>query len=118
MVERWERVRAMGSPVGYLYRTAFNLNRKRLRRLGVVAARAVTQLARSGDPAEVVEERTEVAQLLSTLPQTQREVLVLVEGLGFTYDEVARICRVSPGTARVRLSRAKARIRALTGEVG
>ena len=31
--ERWERVASMDSPVGYLYRTAMNLWRKRLRRL-------------------------------------------------------------------------------------
>jgi RNA polymerase sigma-70 factor (ECF subfamily) len=39
--ERWERIRAMESPVGYAYRTAMNLNRKRLRRLAVRARRLV-----------------------------------------------------------------------------
>ena len=36
--ERWERVSAMDEPVGFLYRTAMNLYRKRLRR-GAVAVR-------------------------------------------------------------------------------
>src|SRR2546428_3542908 len=37
--ERWERVRAMDSPTGYLYRTAMNLNRSRLRKLMTNAKR-------------------------------------------------------------------------------
>src|SRR4051812_11358932 len=32
--ERWNQVRLMASPVGYVYRTAVNLNRNRLRRIG------------------------------------------------------------------------------------
>src|SRR5947208_2823521 len=32
LYERWGRVRGMDSPVGYLYRTAMNLARKRARR--------------------------------------------------------------------------------------
>jgi DNA-directed RNA polymerase specialized sigma24 family protein len=39
--ERWDRVRTMESPVGYLYRTAMNLNRSRLRGLIVRAKRMV-----------------------------------------------------------------------------
>src|SRR6266567_3332196 len=31
--DRWDRVRQMTSPVGYVYRTAVNLNRNRLRRI-------------------------------------------------------------------------------------
>ena len=41
--ERWERVSAMDEPVGFLYRTALNLYRKRLRR-AAVAMRKVTNL--------------------------------------------------------------------------
>ena len=33
--ERWDRVADMEEPVGYLYRTAMNLFRKRYRRVGV-----------------------------------------------------------------------------------
>src|SRR6266705_149704 len=31
--ERWDQVRGMDSPVGYAYRVAFNLNRRRIRAL-------------------------------------------------------------------------------------
>jgi RNA polymerase sigma-70 factor, ECF subfamily len=39
--ERWDRVREMADPTGYLYRTAMNLYRKRLRRASLVLRRAV-----------------------------------------------------------------------------
>ena len=38
--ERWDQVRVMDSPVGYLYQTALNLNRSRLRRLASRARHA------------------------------------------------------------------------------
>ncbi|HLA93323.1 MAG TPA: sigma factor, partial [Actinomycetota bacterium] len=46
--ERWDRVSAMDQPVGFLYRTAMNLYRKRLRRAGVAMRKAVN-LARQDD---------------------------------------------------------------------
>ena len=49
--ERWERVYAMDDPVGYLYRTAMNLFRKRYRRAAMVIRRSTglaTCAARSG----------------------------------------------------------------------
>lgn len=39
VLERWERIRSMDSPAGYVYRTAMNLNRNRLRRIAVRARR-------------------------------------------------------------------------------
>jgi DNA-directed RNA polymerase specialized sigma24 family protein len=33
--ERWDHVRTLDDPIGYLYRTAMNLHRKRLRRAAV-----------------------------------------------------------------------------------
>src|SRR5215831_10524331 len=43
-LERWERVGTMDSPTGYVYRTALNLNRKRIRRLVVAARRALASV--------------------------------------------------------------------------
>ena len=49
--ERWSQVREMESPTGYLYRTALNLHRKRLRRLAVeLRKRAVRQDDDRGGP--------------------------------------------------------------------
>jgi DNA-directed RNA polymerase specialized sigma24 family protein len=39
--ERWARIRTMASPAGFVYRTALNLNRSRLRRLALARRRAV-----------------------------------------------------------------------------
>ena len=39
--ERWERVCSMDDPVGYLYRTAMNLFRKRYRRAVMVIRRSI-----------------------------------------------------------------------------
>src|SRR5262249_54997411 len=60
--ERWDRVSNMGSPDGYLYSTAFNLNRKRLRALAVRARRLVGSLP-SPDPAEIAGSNSEVLEV-------------------------------------------------------
>jgi RNA polymerase sigma factor (sigma-70 family) len=42
--ERWDRVRGMERPDGYLYRTALNLRRSRLRRLAVATRKLFMQV--------------------------------------------------------------------------
>src|SRR4051812_48368744 len=66
--ERWDRVRRMDSPLGYVYRTAFNLNRKRLRRLSV-AIRTRLDPPFAADPLELVELKGAVVQMVLTLPR-------------------------------------------------
>jgi RNA polymerase sigma-70 factor (ECF subfamily) len=67
--ERWDRVGRMDDPVGYLYRTALNLRRSRLRRLAVAARRL-----RGGrgeeppDPAVATTEADAVRRALASLP--------------------------------------------------
>ena len=63
---RWERVREMASPAGYVYRTAFNLNRRRLRRESFRPRRWLGPAA-SPDPAESSEHRSEAVAIVSTL---------------------------------------------------
>src|SRR5438105_12333932 len=58
--ERWERVREMDSPEGYVYRTALNLNRKRLRHLRVRARNALRGGAVSAGPEAAAESRDQV----------------------------------------------------------
>src|SRR4029450_13691014 len=79
--ERWNRVRSMDSPSGYVYRTAFNLHQKRLRRPAVRARRLLGAL-QSPDPTEAVETRNEVLLALLSVPAAQREALGLVGGFG------------------------------------
>lgn len=47
---------------------------------------------------------------LSQLPQDQREAIVLVGAVGFTYDETAEICGCSTGTIKSRVNRARRRL--------
>src|SRR5688572_140572 len=65
--ERWDRVSAMDSPVGYLFRTAMNRQRSGIRR-AVRAARRVIRTAEGGDEFARAEERDVLARALTRLP--------------------------------------------------
>ena len=97
--ERWERVEAMDDPVGYLYRTAMNLFRKRYRR-AVMAVRRTIGLAPSRDDFADADDRETVRRMLSTIPPRQRAALVLTELLGFSPDEAGHALGVQASTVR------------------
>jgi RNA polymerase sigma-70 factor (sigma-E family) len=106
--ERWGRVQGMERPDGYLYRTALNLRRSRLRRLAVVTRKLFTQVSEEGaDPAVGSSERDAIRRALAALPDGQRGAVLLVEWLGMTDAEAGEVLGVSPGAVRVRLSRAR-----------
>ena len=108
--ERWDKVRQMASPQGYLYRTAMNLHRSRVRWLAT-RARQIVQPTPSTDPAEVVQSRDSLARALASLPAGQRGAVVLVEWLGMKHQEAAEVLGIKPGSLRARLSRAKSVLR-------
>ena len=105
-LERWGRVSEMESPVGYVYRTAFNLNRNRLRRLAR-SLRRRTHPEPENDPASEVETRNEIRRVLASLPASQREALVLVEWLGLDADEAGRVLGIEAASVRGRIHGAK-----------
>jgi RNA polymerase sigma factor (sigma-70 family) len=105
--ERWDRVAEMDDPVGYLYRTALNRHRSRLRHLRRAAARALGSDERRDSFADA-DERDEVARAIASLPPRQRAVIVLTAMLGFGVNEVARILGVHPATVRSLASHARA----------
>lgn len=51
----------------------------------------------------------------SRLPDEQREALMLVGALGFSYEEVGETCGIATGTAKSRVSRARAQLLDLLG---
>ena len=51
-----------------------------------------------------------ILKSLSSLPDSEREVIILRAIEGFTGDEIALILGISHGSVRVRLHRARARI--------
>jgi RNA polymerase sigma-70 factor (ECF subfamily) len=108
--ERWGRVRAMGSPGGYAYRTAVNLNRKRIRH---VAVRARRLLAVSREPAgeSEPETRADLSAALRALPRAQREAFMLVTWVGLSAEEAAPILGIRPASVRSRVHRARAGLR-------
>ena len=110
--ERWDRVRMMENPIGYLYRTAVNAHRSRMRRVSLAARRALS-IQRS-DPLSESDDRDQIRRALATLSATQREAVVLVEWLGMTDVEAGQALGISPVAIRVRLSRARTSLRLLT----
>ena len=67
--------------------------------------------ARADDP----DERMDLERALASLGAGDREVLVMVDMLGFEPIEVAGIVGITPETFRVRLHRARARLREAYG---
>jgi RNA polymerase sigma-70 factor (sigma-E family) len=112
LYERWDRVRSMERPEGYLFRTALNLRRSRLRRLAVATRKLFAQVSEEdADPAVGSSERDAIRRALAALPDGQREAVVLVEWLGMTDGEAAEVLGISPVAVRVRISRARPTLR-------
>lgn len=108
--ERWDRVSAMDSPVGYLFRTALNRHRSGVRRALRVARRAI-RIADGGDDFARADERDAVARALTHLPSRQRAAIVLTELLGYEVKSTATILGVREVTVRSLASRARAGLR-------
>jgi RNA polymerase sigma factor (sigma-70 family) len=110
--ERWERVAAMEEPVGFLYRTAMNLFRKRLRRAAVAVRKAVHLLPR-GDELADVEMRDEAVRLLERLTPRERAAIVVTAYLGYSSEEAGELLGIRATTVRVLTNRARASLRGL-----
>jgi len=107
--ERWDRIRRMENPSGYVYRIALNAHRSRLRRIAAATKRPVS--LDPTDPIADSDDRDSIRRLLAMLPDGQREVLVLIEWLGMTSEEAGDVLGISAGAVRVRLTRAKQALR-------
>jgi RNA polymerase sigma factor (sigma-70 family) len=59
---------------------------------------------------------TDVAAAIATLPQGERDTLLLFAWEGMPYDQIAAALDVPVGTVRSRLNRARGRLRELVGE--
>jgi|SRR5262245_3232263 len=108
--ERWDRVGPMEEPTGYLYRTAMNRFRSRLRRTARAARRAVAA-AEGGDAFAAADERDALARALAQLPERQRAAIVLTELLGYASEEAGRILGVKDVTVRSLASQARSTLR-------
>ena len=109
--ERWDRVGAMDDPTGYLYRTALNRYRSRLRRVARVARLAIGH-AHGRDGFAEAEDRVEVARALAALSPRRREAIVLTELLGYGSADAGRVMGVADATVRRLAQDARADLRA------
>jgi RNA polymerase sigma-70 factor (ECF subfamily) len=104
------------SPEGYLYRVAFNLNRRRFRRLRPRAHRP------DGDYAHEllleVEARTDLLDEVARLPRQQREALLLVGWVGLSSEDAGRVLGISPQAIRARVHRARSALKEGGGNDG
>lgn len=108
--ERWDRVRAMQDPAGYLYRTAFNLLRNRVRS----AVRAARRRLRPDAPVDafgLVDEREDLLNAVRRLSPRQRAAVVLLHLMDLPAEEAARLLGVRPATVRSLASQARDALR-------
>jgi RNA polymerase sigma-70 factor (ECF subfamily) len=115
VLERWDRVGEMESPTGYAYRTALNLQRKRIRRLAVRARRRFAPVP-VADIGAGASDRHDVHRALQALPDGLRAALILVDWLDMDTDEAGRVLGIKPASVRVRLHRARSALRDALGE--
>jgi RNA polymerase sigma-70 factor (ECF subfamily) len=71
VLERWDQVQGLDDPTGYLFVTALNVFRKRMRRAGI-ALRRSTGMAPSQDAFGAVEDRAVALGALAKLPLDHR----------------------------------------------
>jgi len=97
----------MEEPIGYLYRTAMNLFRKRYRRAALALRKTVSE-ERRRDEFAAVEDRSIVARAMVELAPRQRAALVLTELIGFSSEEAGHMLGVRAGTVRALASQGRA----------
>jgi RNA polymerase sigma-70 factor, ECF subfamily len=103
--ERWPRVSAMVSPVGWTYRVALNVARRRGRRRVLEA-----QVFRRSRPQSVPGPTGELWMLVASLPVRQREAVLLRHVAQLTEQEIADAMGVKRGTVSSTLRSAYQRL--------
>ncbi len=108
--ERWDRVRRTDDPAAYLFRTAFNLFKNRVRR----ASRAARRMVGGATPADAfarIDEREDLLAALRALSPRQRAAVVLTDLLDHTSEEAGALLGVRASTVRALSTQARAAMR-------
>lgn len=105
--DRWDRVSAMESSVGYVYTTAVNLHRRQRRRL-IFRPSAERPVAATADPADAIASRSDLLAAVARLPDGQRDALLLVAWLDVDAATAGRVLGIEPSSVRARIHRARA----------
>ena len=112
--ERWGEIHKIDDPTGYLFRVALNAFRMRRRR-AALAIRKVLPVPETRDDFLDAEMRADVRLLLLGVTPRQRAALLLVDLLGYSSEQAARILRVRPSTARALATKGRQALRATEG---
>jgi RNA polymerase sigma factor (sigma-70 family) len=111
---RWGRVGRLESPIGYAYVVAINVLRRRSRRRWVPLGRE--SLDPQTDPVREVADRDQIVRALGTLPEGERDAVLLVSYLGLSGEEAAEALGIKPASVRSRVHRARAALLELKEE--
>jgi RNA polymerase sigma-70 factor, ECF subfamily len=114
VLERWSTVSGMEDPSGYLFVTAMNLFRKRLRRAKLAA------WLPGGNPSvdtafDTVDDRDVLVRALRSLTPRQRAAVVLTSLLDLPTSEAARALGIEESTVRALTTQARAQLRQTIG---
>lgn len=112
---QFEKLRGYERPEAWLFRVATNLalNERRHERVVGPAASLHGYERATGDHAAQFAERTALLSALESLPTRQRAAFILREIYGHSCDEIAVIMGLSRAAAKMTLSRARERLRAV-----
>lgn len=109
--ERWDRVRRLDSPEGWLFRTGFNVLKRRMRRArleeSLLRRTACPDTGSTHDASALL-----VWSVVRDLPRRQREAVVLRHLGGLTDHEIAGAMAIARGTVSATLSAAHRNLRA------
>lgn len=104
--QHWERVRRMDNPIGYLYRVGRSRARTR---------KAPPAYPPPHDGGEHDWYEPGLPQALAGLSERERLAVVLIEGFGWTYRDVADLAGTSTSSIQSYRSRGLAKLRAALG---
>ncbi len=101
--QRWDRVRRMDNPAGYLYRVGLSRVRRDLRKRPVVFPEPPN--------GELPWVEPKLVGALAGLSHRQRATVVLIHGFGWTVREVADVMGIAAGTVQRHDERAMRKLR-------
>lgn len=117
MVKGLKRFRDEGAFPTWLFKIVSNVCLSEIRKRGRRETPVELEVVPDPDPVDVEDLvagrvlREEIAELIDDLPHTDRKVILLRDVYDLSTDEAAELLEISPGAVKVRLHRARRRLR-------
>jgi RNA polymerase sigma-70 factor, ECF subfamily len=109
--ERWDRIKALEDPTGYLFRVCMNVFRSRYRRASLAVRRALFLAPAASDDLARVETHDSVVRLLLGLDQRERAAVLLTAILDYSAEEAGQMLGLRASSVRSLTTRARARMK-------